>query len=113
MTDLQEHTRQATIYPGGRRFTPKPGSWLEGFVSTAHVKTLFVSAEDDPELLIGTIERTGTRYRQRMFRRAIRSTSAAKTVPTMLHERLTNSISTAVWDLRRRHRVNLEGGADK
>lgn len=113
MTDLQDHTRQATIYPGGKRFTPKPGSWLEAFVSTAHVKTLFVSAEDDPELLIGTIERTGTRYRQRQFRRPIRLTSTAKTVPTMMHESLKQSVSSAVWDLRRRHRANLNGGADK
>jgi len=92
-----------TIYPGGRRFNPKAGSWLEDFIKDTAVKSLFVSAEEDNDLIIGTIQRTGTKFRQRYFKKPVRVTSSAKTVPTIDDERITASISSAVWDLRRRH----------
>lgn len=96
-------TTQGTIYPGGRRFVPKPGSWLEDFTKEVTVKSLFVSATSDPDLLIGTVQRTGNRFRQRYFKKPIRATSTAKTIPTIADERIAPSISSAVWDLRRRH----------
>jgi len=99
---------QAILYPEVRYFEPKAGSWLEQFIAESHVRTAFVSADGHPEQIIGTIQRQGTKYHSRLFRKPIKANSTARTVPAIIGDQLHGSMSSAVWDLRRRHTMHIE-----
>lgn len=99
-------TRQAIIEPGRRAFFPKSGSWLERAVTQSPSKVVFVSAEGQEDLIIGVIRSAGARrYALRLYEKPIKVSSTAKTEPARYTERHTNKISSAVWDLRRQHKL--------
>ena len=93
-------------------FFPKPGSWMESLVNSTPSKVIFVAAEEDPDLIIGSIRGAGGhRYRVRHYDKPLKATTTAKQEPTKYTERYTSKVSSGVWDLRRRHKER-EGATD-
>lgn len=58
---------------------------------------------------LGTIRSAGAkRYRLRLYDKPTKVTSTAKQEPGKYQERYTSKVSSAVWDLRRQHKVREE-----
>ncbi len=94
---------QGIIEPGARRFTPRAGTWLAAQIAETKSRLAFVSAEDDPTLIIGSVHQTGTRYQGRYYAKPLRITTTAKSEPTDFQETTYKSVSQAVFDIRRKY----------
>lgn len=103
--------RSAILKPSGQSFRPAEGSWLHKAVNEVPIQMYFVTHEDDPELIIGSVRARGRGYVAKLYDKPLKATSKAKTEPKVQLERKVLSVSSAVWDLRRQAEKGKEAAA--